>query len=334
MLKRTAINSFIVLCALFLSTGSASGAGKSGRMMNPVTDVDWSGIFPVKIGGVTVAKGGSELFSSTPPDNIKSPICVCRRTIGLSVSFWEPARISETVKDPYYFPTIGTQLANSNNGFLYGSVSASYDSSKSTSAQEHWVMFGVWHLLDLFLDFPCLDAEQFDIVYITEVDPTWQDDMLGFILNPEALLFANPIAQLACIADSVKANINYPISPLFWCMGSWGSTYPLTGTVADNKDVQANAALAARMLFKLGRQMLLWDTGVDVCGKVATPIWVKENYRLQIARPVKGRIVPIGRTNLLWGAGKNPPFGAGGNPADDYMWIIFRKKVCCAGYSF
>lgn len=332
MSKKLRANSFLIFIIILLLVGTAE-AGKSGKMINPITDVDWSGIFPVKIGGVTIAKGGGDLSSDTPPDNIKSPVCVCKNTIGLSVSFWEPARISETVKDPYYFPTIGTQLGNSKEGFLYGNSSVNADNGKTTNAQEHWLIFAVWNMLDLFLDFPCLDAEQFDIAYITEVDPTWQDDLLGFILNPEALLFANPIANLACIADSVKANYNYPLSPLFWCMGSWGNAYPLTGTAGGNNEVQANAALASRMIFKLGREMLLWDTGVNVCGKVPTPIWIKENYRLQLARPVRGRIVPIGRSTLLWGSSKNPPFGAGGNPADDFMWIMFRKRVCCAGYS-
>jgi hypothetical protein len=31
-----------------------------------------------------------------------------------------------------------------------------------------------------------------DILYITEIDPLWQDSELTAIINPEAVLFANP----------------------------------------------------------------------------------------------------------------------------------------------
>ncbi|WP_072215137.1 TraU family protein [Campylobacter coli] len=47
-----------------------------------------------------------------------------------------------------------------------------------------------------------------DIAYMTEVDPLWQDDELTALINPEALLFGNPILNLACMADSASAQGN------------------------------------------------------------------------------------------------------------------------------
>ena len=65
-----------------------------------------------------------------------------------------------------------------------------------------------------------------------------------------------------------------------------------------------------------------------------TPILVKSNYRLQIARPVRGNdCIPIGRPSLLWGAAKNPPFGTGSTSADNFLWSLTRRRVCCVGYS-
>jgi conjugal transfer pilus assembly protein TraU len=154
------------------------------------------------------------------------------------------------------------------------------------------------------------------------------------LINPEALLFANPASQLSCIPDSTAANLGYPLDSLFWCMGSWGSAYPLTGTIPERDTTTANAGLAARMLFKLSREMLLWDTASNACGPVMAPIWRKSHYRLQIARPVKGNdCIPIGRSALLWGSGKNPPGGAGANAPDNFLWILTRKNKCCIGYS-
>lgn len=34
-----------------------------------------------------------------------------------------------------------------------------------------------------------------DIGHITELDPMWNDDQLSLIINPEAALFGNVIAQ-------------------------------------------------------------------------------------------------------------------------------------------
>ena len=45
----------------------------------------------------------------------------------------------------------------------------------------------------------------FDLAYLTEVDPLWNDDELTLILNPDAVLFANPVAIAACAADCVAA---------------------------------------------------------------------------------------------------------------------------------
>jgi hypothetical protein len=67
------------------------------------------------------------------------------------------------------------------------------------------------------------------VAYITELDPLWNADELSFILNPEAILFGNPIAQAACAADCVAATAGFPLNPLFWCGGCQGSLYPFTG---------------------------------------------------------------------------------------------------------
>jgi len=197
----------------------------------------------------------------------------------------------------------------------------------SSFSQAHWFIFPVWSMMELLTDFVCVEHSGFDIAYLTEVDPLWNSDMLAFILNPEALLFANPIAQFACVADSVASIAGLPTSPLFWCMGSWGSAYPLTGHVGNDNYIEANAAAGARMIFKLGREGLLWDTGIYLCASIPTPIWVKHNYRMQIAKPVRSiGCIPIGRTGHMWSYLKNPPTMAG----DNFIFIIFRKRTCCA----
>ena len=78
-------------------------------------------------------------------------------------------------------------------------------------------------------DFPCLERGSFDLAYLTEVDPLWNDDELTLILNPEAVLFANPVAVAACAADCVAATAGFGIAEMFWCAGCQGGLYLLDG---------------------------------------------------------------------------------------------------------
>lgn len=321
----------LVLCL----AGHTAMAAPSGTPMNPVKEVCWNCIFPIKIGGITAIPGDMP----DPPDAEFVP-CVCPAPPpvffrpGIPISFWEPRRLVETVKDPYYFPALGASFANPSNGFFGGAnsrVGSQQHAGVSTFAQAHYYIFPVWAILELLVDYVCVEHSGFDLAYITEIDPLWNNDMLAFMINPEALLFANPVSQLSCIADSVAANSGLPLSALFWCMGSWGSAYPLTGHVNEDAYIQANAAIAARMIYKLSRELLVCDTGINLCACVPTPIWVKHNYRIQMAKPVRDSTCqPIGRSSLIWGSMKNPPFRAGGNVNDNFLWVIFNRRKCCA----
>ena len=296
---------------------------------NPITDVCWQCIYPIRMGGVTIM--GSDI--DTPPDDISNPFCACGMTLGLSTSFWEPARIIETVKDPYCFNLIDADL-NPASGFLTGGYRDAKSSKDAMFTQAHYYMLNVWSFIDLFLDMPCLENTGFDVGYITEVDPAWNSDLLAFLINPEALLFGNPILTMACMADAVAATISTPIDPLFWCMGSWGNAYPLAGSKGNNTYIQDNAAEAAKMIYKLTRELTLWDTGTNVCGPVMYPIWQKSHYRLQVMKPVRDSTCqPVGRSGLMWSSMKNPPYEASGNATDNFDWVMFRKKLCCIGWS-
>jgi conjugal transfer pilus assembly protein TraU len=298
-----------------------------GTFLNPVTDVCWHCIFPIKIAGIVVYGGTQE----DAPDPAVSPLCICPAPppvfvrVGIPLSFWEPAQYIETVKDPFCFPGLGTGFENPSSGFYAGDSSSS-DEAYSTFAQAHYFIFPVWSMLELMVDSVCVETSGFDLAYMTEIDPLWNDDMLSAYINPEAALFGNIVTQLACMPDAVAANAGFPLSPLFWCMGSWGSAYPMTGTMDYDEDVQAHAAIASRFIYKLARQMLICDTGINLCSCVPTPLWVKHNYKMHITKPVRDVTChPIGRSSLIWGAGKNPPY-----EGDNFLWMIFRKRACCA----
>lgn len=326
----------VLILAFFLFSACAAYAdsGCKASFINPVTDIRWDAMFPIEIAGIEV-KGPSNL---PDPDRVGSVVCMCKRgnnvVLGVTVSYWNPTRIVETTKVPWCFSTIGgVEIQSPEPGSKYGSndVKGSHPYTKQNS---HWYVFSVWQVLDLFVDIPCVPIEGFDLAYITEIDPTWNNDLVGFLLNPEALLFGNPVAQLACIADSVSATAWKPLDPLFWCMGSWGGSYPLTGAISEANYIKANAALAARMIYKMNREALHWDTAVDRCGAVITPIWVKSHYKMHLIKPVRSEPMFIGRPSLLWESGKNPPFGSNKNAPDNFSWMIFQRVKCCLGKMF
>ena len=304
---------------------------------NPLTEVCWHCMFPFKIAGVQVTPS----VNDTPdaPDLASSPVCVCPLPApffarpGIPVSFWEPARFIEVVKDAFCFPSIGTGLTPLKPGFQNGGSAdgGTTQEGASTFYQAHYAIYPVWTIMEAFVDFVCLESSGFDMAYMTEVDPTWNDDLFAQLIYPETLLFGNMPAQLSCIADSVSSNAGLPLSAMYWCLGSEGSTYPMSGSINDDNLVQASLTAASRLMYKMGRLGSICDVGLHYCTCVPTPIWVKHNYRFNLAKPVTGfQCVPPGRSALLWGSAKNPPLPAAGNAPDNYMYIVFRKRACCA----
>lgn len=323
-----------LLLILFVSSGSVH-ANCQGTFINPITSVNWSCMFPMNLGGVMSLGGKSDRGASDI--NVGSPICSClnqggKTIVGLNVGFWEPARIIETVKDPYCFPTIGTSMGSPVPGSQSGSSSKKYGSF----SQAHYYIFPLWAMLKMFKDVPCLagnkvegTGKDFDLAMITEVLPTWNNDLMGFLINPETILFANPAAVASCMADSAAvATRGRPLNALFWCMGGWPGTYPVTGHVQTNKVLLASTTSAGRALYMLARKGVVMDHGINACGSVRTWIWRKENYRWHFAQPVRSASCNyFGTPSLLWETAKNPPING-----DNFSYILFRKMRCCIGY--
>jgi conjugal transfer pilus assembly protein TraU len=199
----------------------------------------------------------------------------------------------------------------------------------------HWYVNPILTYLEVLLDFPCLEQGSLDLAYLTEVDPLWADDELTAILNPEAVLFANPAAKAACAADCVAATAGFPIPNLFWCAGCQGSIYPMNGHVTTHIGaVQASTLLVQRMAAKMHRQFLTWSGAgqAGMCGYYMQPIMDKTQYKMQMVYPIPntqkedGRCCqPFGRTTAIWGAGKEFPV-----EGEDFAYQIFRKRNCCA----
>lgn len=289
-------------------------------------------IFPIKIGGITIISfKGLEDYTATS----STPICICNDPfprIGIKVSLWEPIAFLEATAIPSCYPSLGfpIPLPTKYAHFAFGANdSGGDDVSNHHSFQFHYIKFPLFAILELFMDFICLEKGGLDVAYPSEVDPLWQSDEWSQILNPEAILVANPIAQAACMADSGAANLGFPLDFLWWCVGSWGSLYPFTKTSTQVTNLSSSMLVSTRAVAKLHRELLLWGSvgEAGLCGMYPMPIMRKSQYSLLPVHPVLHPVrIPIGRSEFLWGEGKEVPFVN----HHVYVNVLYRKRDCCA----
>ena len=295
----------IGLLVLSFSAWGSDGVGCHGRFFNPLTDLCWRCLLPITIGAVPVATNGL-------PDtrNPKNPICVCsnqQMRVGLNLGYWEPVYLVDVARQPYCFVNMGGKVIDAPSLTETGKTASSASGRHRSFYHVHWYMAPLLYWLNVLTDSMCVEKRAFDIAYVTELDPTWEDDELAFILNPEAILFANPIAQAACSADCISASTRLPLDPLFWCAGCQGSMYPLTGHVqAHVGGAQASTLLVERMTYKLHREGVLWGSFQEngICGVYPMPVIKKSQYRYQMTYPKPTTSLngcnPYGRTTAIW----------------------------------
>jgi conjugal transfer pilus assembly protein TraU len=307
--------------------GFSARAGESCDFFNPITDVCWTCIFPIRIGSVPITPS----FGHQDYADVSSPICVCMTPlprIGITVSMWEAVRIAETTKHPWKFPDFCLDLSISNvpEG---DSMSSSQNVQRKQSWQVHWFLYPVMSMLNVAVDFACLSRPDFDIAYVSELDPAWNDDFTALFVYPETILLANPLSEFACLPDRAMTSARqFGISALFWCAGNWGTTYPFTKkTFCDNPTI-SSALAVAKVNAMLHRNLVALKTigKSAMCAPTPSFIFPKNEYKYQIAKPIRGATcVPIGEDAVWWAEMKEPYAG------DTYhSFVIWRKRDCCA----
>ena len=262
-------------------------------------------MLPISIGPLKVDMGMEDAGDNVPL------ICACAAPppvfvrIGLGTGFWEPARVAEVLRTPFYSPLLG--------GITLGAWATPSGTNVATIHSRdafyhvHWYVYPLLAGMNLLTDLACVTRESFDILYLSELAPLWADDKLAFLINPEAALFANPIAQAACAADCAAATVGFPLDALFWCAGCQGSMYPLDGNVKHHEGgVDSSLLLVQRMAAKLHRQLIARDTSGRgaMCGPLPQPILRKSQHKTQMLYPPPYPInaQPFGRVTLPWSA--------------------------------
>ncbi len=316
-------------------TAFATGAKCSGHFVNPLTDVCWSCILPITIGSTAVMNNG---MPDTP--NAGMPVCMCPapppvfERFGIAVGYWEPAAITDVTRVPFCMVNMGFSMdmgykeIEVGGKLHHGQQEAGPDSS---FYWVHWYKYPLIAWLEIFEDMGCVENESFDLAYLAEIDPMWDDDDLTFILNPEAILFANPIASMACSTEAVATFLGkvLPNDAMFWCAGGQGGMYPLDGNVDYDYSNPSNAVLMTeKMNFKLHREGLMLDSDPSpygMCYQHAMPILPKSRYRYQFTNPTHAKECFPYTTSTAYHDAMYDEVGA----ANNYGMLNFRKRNCC-----
>lgn len=333
-LRRTAWAWGLLLAAWASGPASASDPGCpdaklfSGKL---ITDICWGCLFPVRIAGLPL--GGGRVPAGASSDRL----CSCRDGAGLphpgmTISFWEPARLVELTRAPGCAPILGgIRLPLGSRRLLGTSGNSDHDAADEAFQNYHWYAFPLLILLDLFFDSRC-NADglvDLDILYLSELDPTWNNDELAFFTNPEAAWLSSPVAQAACLGDAAAASAGMPIDDLFWCAGTWGRVYPFTGHQgAKGARTRETSLSLTRALAALHRRGLARRTmGSDVaCGGKIDVFLKKTQYKISMFYPLPEtqRAHVIGESAFTWGEWRSLP-----GPGEDHVYMLWRWLDCC-----
>lgn len=333
--KKAALAAAVVLSTFAAPNAHAVlSASCSGDFFNPFSDADWNNMFPITIAGVPIGDG-----RTSPLMQMMPPVCTCPTIfgfpfVGVGLTWWQPEYIAEIEHRPGCLSSLGGIDVLPGYGMLGSeqSVSNADSAGKDTNRMQiHWYQYPAATMLEMMTSLTCKNVNGFNLAYMTEIDPLWQDDTWSAIFAPEAALFANPIAVAACAIDAVAAEFGYPLDPMFWCSGAWGNTYPLAGNSNHSGDsFDFNNQIGSKFIARSHRMGLMFQTTgpTAICFSHPMPVWTKSQYRFNQVAPISrsGSPVTAGGSGTLfqWPIVTNLP------TKENTVNLIWQGQQCCA----
>lgn len=306
-----------------------------------VSDIDWSNLYPIRIAGAKLGVG-------EVPDGAASPqvFCMCPDNngvpyFGMQIGMWRPIRLIEVVRVASCSPAMGGTMMQSNPRLIGGPKADEKDATDVHFYNVNVWAFPITTILGIFTSVRC-NSDYFmdiDLINMSTVDPTWNDEELSLLFTPEAFIFATPPALALQLVDAASSTIGKPLNKAIGSAGTWGSLYPMSGFgITIGSPPQITSLIATKSLAKLHRiGFARRNMGSDVmCAAKRTPTITKTQYKLSTffpvaeisgnthGRSVKGSHV-IGAPTFQWGEWRNRP-GTG----EDFLYIVWSWMDCCA----
>ncbi len=299
-----------------------------------IADTPWDAMYPIKLLGFQISPTGS----GAPSNSSSKTMCSCEDDLGIFVpgftqSMYEPARIIELVREPDCMMTLGGAKLSMTNGRQRGTIGSNEQGAgqgaKPAFWHYHYFAYPLLLMLEMLTPSRCGDGYMsMDLLYFSELDPTWTDEELGFFANPESAIFANPISIASCVIDNAAAAVGEPIDSMFWCAGAWGQMYPTSGYVSNKSSIPTKTSLlATRTVAALHRRLLARRTMGDdaLCSAPLFPTIPKSQYKMNMMYPVAERQSAhrIGQTSMTWGEWRTIP------SQEDAVYMLWRYNDCC-----
>ena len=296
-----------------------------------ITSVPWKELFPIRIG---LAKLGS---GKEPNDRARTStgLCLCEDSAGIfhpgvTTGFWRPQRLIELTRSPGCLMALGGHKLPMVDQRRWGTLGSASIPKGLTYLHAHVYSLPLIEMLNMFTGIGGCNSDlvDFDLINLSEVDPSWNHPELAALLSPDLAAYANPAAMNACTADGIAALNSQPKDSLHWCAGSWGNLYPLSGFTstyghfADNTSLLATRALAKIHRIGLGRKTIGEEA---LCQSRITPWLPKSQYKMSMfwPEPEKQKAHWIGASAATWGMHRHP-LGK-----DDAMYLIWQYRDCC-----
>jgi conjugal transfer pilus assembly protein TraU len=317
-----------------------------------ITDICWACTMPIRLSGAKISmpkktkdKAGNEhalnakkenYDADVPEEATDKNICACDDDLGVphpgvTSSMWEPARLIEFQTTPGCSAVLNGTVFPFDPLFRGTQPTVDVEGLATQKfSHYHYYAFPLLAMLDIFTNRGCVDDGylDLDLMYLSEVDPTWNSSILAFFVSPESAIVANPIAVAACSADAISSTLGKPLQSMWWCAGTWGTIYPLSGHQYSNSGVaEATSLLSAKVLAALHRRGLAKQTMGDeaICeGKVSLRL-LKDQYKFTVLHPLPETETAhvMGESVFTWGLGRTLP------TKDNLIYTIWRYNDCC-----
>lgn len=337
--KKLGLNVCLMLCGgLLLLGGGKTAWGDDYVCSHPdiwtslMDRIPINEILPITIGGSTLGQGGK-----LPSDAVNTAVCACENALGIqepgvSVGYWEPAYLIELVRNFGCSPVLGTKLNISvgDAQSLGGSGAGDFGSADLFFYQAHVFSFPLLRMLNLMNDLSCGEDDYFDLdlLYMSELDPTWSNELLSLKTTPELQSLARASIVESCAMDASMALEGDISDELTYCAGSWGFLYPLAGYGATSGVAQDTSLLAARVLTLLHRRGLMRHTSGSkaMCGSVYEKFPLKSGYWFSLLYPLAEHTSnhAFGAPVEYWQGDRRIPPGF-----SDVIYVVWRYKNCC-----
>lgn len=300
----------------------------------------WTCIFPMVIMGIQFNFGGTRDDVEMPEERAKKVTCRCEDRAGLPYygtlySLWQPAKLVEFVREPGCSPVLfGTEIgAMSKMGTANSEQNGKDDTPHEIFMNYHYFVYPLLAMLEMQNNTPSCIKDGYidmDLLFASEIDPTWNDDCVAFFTNMEVVLFNNPVGVIACLPDAISSTVlRKPISSLFWCAGSWGLIYPFSGFVNTTRGaLEGSSLMTVKMLAALHRRGFLKLTYGDdaMCKPLIHPFIPKSQYKLTMIYPVPENksAHALGEAVIRWGLARKVPVSG-----EDFVYLLWTWNDCC-----